>query len=86
MNVSKEVTCDYEEQAKCREYAEIAYQQGYKQAIKDMRDNLIRNSRTEIIDGEITLVVTEDRINVIATEMLRELSKTKSRLRRIKIL
>ena len=51
-----------------------AFQKGYKEAIHDMSDNLIRNSRTEIIDGKITLIVTEDRIKVIAEEMERQLN------------
>ena len=50
-----------------------AFQKGYKEAIHDMSDNLIRNSRTEIIDGKVTLIVTEDRIKAIAEEMERQL-------------
>lgn len=51
-----------------------AFQKGYKEAIDDMSDNLIRNSRTEIIDGKVTLIVTEDRIKAIAEEMERQLN------------
>ena len=50
----------------CKGYA---FQKGYKAAIDDMVDNLIRNSRTEIIDGKITFIVTEERIKLIATKM-----------------
>ena len=46
-----------------------AFQKGYEIAVNDMVGNLIRNSRTEIIDGKVTLIVTEERIKVIAEEM-----------------
>lgn len=49
--------------------------QGYVMAIKDMADNLIRNSRTEVLDGKVTLIVTEDRIKAVADEMLKKVSK-----------
>lgn len=48
--------------------------QGYVMAIKDMADNLIRNSRTEVLDGKVTLIVTEDRIKVVADEMVKQAS------------
>ena len=48
--------------------------QGYVMAIKDMADNLIRNSRTEVLDGKVTLIVTEDRIKVVADEMAKQVS------------
>lgn len=48
--------------------------QGYVMAIKDMTDNLIRNSRTEVLDGKVTLIVTEDRIKVVADEMVKQVS------------
>lgn len=35
-----------------------------------MKDNLIRNSRTEIIDGEICLIVTDKKIEQITKMML----------------
>ena len=41
----------------------------YKQAIDDMTGNLIRNSRTEVIDGKISLIVTAERIKIIAEKM-----------------
>ena len=41
----------------------------YIKAIDDMVTNLIRNSRTEIIDGKIQLIVTEDRIKTIAKRL-----------------
>lgn len=43
--------------------------QGYIRAIDDMTNNLIANSRTEVIDGKICFVVTEDRIRVIAEKI-----------------
>ena len=46
-------------------YGEI----GNIKAINDMVTNLIRNSRTEIIDGKIQLIVTEDRIKTIAKQL-----------------
>lgn len=46
-----------------------AFQKGYKTAIDDMTDNLIRNSRTEVIDGKIVLIVTEERIKNVAEQM-----------------
>lgn len=46
------------------------FQKGYNTAIKDMQGNLIRNSRTEIIDGKICFIVTEQRIEQIAQQML----------------
>lgn len=47
-----------------------AFQKGYNTAIKEMQDNLIRNSRTEVVDGEICLIVTDKRIKQIAEQML----------------
>ena len=44
-----------------------------KKAIDEMQGNLIRNSRTEVIDGEICLVVTDKRIKQIAEQMKGEL-------------
>lgn len=51
-----------------------AYQKGYKTAIDDMVGNLIRNSRTEVIDGKITFIVTDERIKFIAEEMKKQLN------------
>ena len=48
----------------------FAFQKGYNAAIKEMKDNLIRNSRTEIIDGGICLIVTDKRIEQITKMML----------------
>ena len=39
------------------------------EAIGDMVGNLIANSRTEIIDGKLMLIVTEERIKTVANEM-----------------
>jgi hypothetical protein len=44
------------------------FQNGYRYAINDMVYNLIHNSRTEAVDGKIQLIVTEERINIIANE------------------
>lgn len=43
----------------------------YNKALDDMVGNLIANSRTEIIDGKLTLIVTEKRIKTVANEMKR---------------
>ena len=42
---------------------------GYNKSIDDFEKNLIRNSRTEVIDGKITLIVTEKRIKLIAKQL-----------------
>ena len=44
-----------------------------KETIGDMVGNLIANSRTEIIDGRLMLIVTEGRIKTVANEMKRQL-------------
>lgn len=59
--------------ARNKGYKGYAFQKGYKAAIDDMTDNLIRNSRTEIIDGKVTLIVTEERIKTIAEQMKEKL-------------
>lgn len=41
----------------------------YEKAIEDMTNNLIRNSRTEVIDGKICLIVTDKRIKQIAEQL-----------------
>lgn len=45
------------------------YQLGYNKAIDDFEKSLIGNSRTEVIDGKITLIVTEKRIKLIAEQL-----------------
>lgn len=45
------------------------FDRGYRAAINDMQDNLIRNSRTETIDGRTRLIVTEDTIETICNEL-----------------
>lgn len=45
------------------------FSDGYNRAIDEMQGNLIRNSRTEVIDGKICFVVTEERIKQIADLM-----------------
>lgn len=42
---------------------------GYNKAIDDFEKSLIGNSRTEVIDGKITLIVTEKRIKLIAEQL-----------------
>ena len=59
--------------ARNKGYKGYAFQKGYETAINDMTDNLIHNSRTEIIDGKVTLIVTENRIKVIAEQMKEKL-------------
>ena len=46
-----------------------------KEAIGDMVGNLIANSRTEIIDGKLMLIVTEERIKTVANEMKKQLDQ-----------
>lgn len=41
----------------------------YEKAIEDMTNNLIKNSRTEEIDGKICLIVTDKRIKQIAEQL-----------------
>lgn len=48
----------------------FAFQKGYNTAIREMQNNLIGNSRTEVIDGEICLIVTDKRIKQIAEQMM----------------
>lgn len=45
------------------------------EVVDKMVSNLIRNSRTEIVDDKIQLIVTEDRIKLIAEQMKREQNK-----------
>lgn len=45
----------------------------YKAGIDALANNLIRNSRTEIIDDKICLIVTDDRIKTIVEEMKRQI-------------
>lgn len=48
-----------------RRKKDLLFDAGYRAAIDDMQDNLIRNSRTETIDGRTRLIVTEDTIETI---------------------
>lgn len=41
----------------------------YRKGVDDLKYCLIRNSRTECIDGTIHLIVTEDRIRFIADQL-----------------
>ena len=43
-------------------------QEMYCKGIDDMVKNLIANSRTEIIDGKLMFIVTEERIKTVANE------------------
>lgn len=45
----------------------------YCKGIDDMVKNLISNSRTEIIDEKLMLIVTEERIKTVANEMKKRL-------------
>ena len=45
------------------------FNDGYNKAIDDFEKSLIGNSRTEVIDGKITLIVTEKRIKLIAEQL-----------------
>ncbi len=53
----------------------FVFQKGYKCAIDEMVDNLICNSRTEVIDEEVCLIVTDKRINFIAEEMKKQIDR-----------
>lgn len=48
---------------------DLLFNTGYRTAVDDMQDDLIRNSRTETIDSRIRLIVTEDTIETIYREM-----------------
>lgn len=48
-------------------------QEMYCKGIDDMVKNLISNSRTEIIDGKLMFIVTEERIKTVANEMKKRL-------------
>lgn len=48
-------------------------QEMYCKGIDDMVGNLIANSRTEIIDGKLMFIVTEERIKTVANEMKKRL-------------
>ena len=52
-----------------RDNYEMGMENGYNKAIDDMVGNLIANSRTEIIDGKLTLIVTEERIKTVSNKM-----------------
>ena len=45
----------------------------YCKGVDDMVKNLISNSRTEIIDEKLMLIVTEERIKTVANEMKKRL-------------
>lgn len=47
------------------------FKMGYEAAVDDVQENLIRNSRTEIIDGKVMLIVTEKTIKTICNELKR---------------
>lgn len=56
-----------------KEHKSYVFQKGYNAAIDDMFNNLIANSRTEIIDGKPMFIVTEERIKTIADKMKSQL-------------
>ena len=59
-----------------RREKDILFDTGYRAAIDDIQDNLIRNSRTETIDGRTRLIVTEDTIETICREMRKRKPET----------
>ena len=83
--VLEEWLCDYEkhiiEQYKAdtnlkdtiREIHDNVAREMYCKGIDDMVKNLISNSRTEIIDEKLMLIVTEERIKTVANEMKKRL-------------
>lgn len=60
-----------------RRKKDLLFDTGYRAAIDDMQDNLIRNSRTETIDGRTRLIVTEDTIKTICREMRKRCDNAK---------
>lgn len=56
-----------------KEHKSYVFQKSYKTAIDDMTNNLIANSRTEIIDRKPMFIVTEERIKTVANEMKNQL-------------
>lgn len=60
-----------------RRKKDLLFDTGYRAAIDDMQDNLIRNSRTETIDGRTRLIVTKDTIETICREMRKRCDNAK---------
>lgn len=56
-----------------KKHKSYVFQKGYKTAIDDMTNNLIANSRTEIINKKPMFIVTEERIKTVANEMKNQL-------------
>ena len=56
-----------------REIHDNVAREMYCKGIDDMVKNLIANSRTEIIDGKLMFIVTEERIKTVANEMKKRL-------------
>ena len=56
-----------------REIHDNVAREMYCKGIDDMVGNLISNSRTEIIDGKLMFIVTEERIKTVANEMKKRL-------------
>ena len=56
-----------------REIHDNVAQEMYCKGVDDMVGNLIANSRTEIIDGKLMFIVTEERIKTVANEMKKRL-------------
>ena len=56
-----------------REIHDNVAREMYCKGIDDMVKNLIANSRTEIIDEKLMLIVTEERIKTVANEMKKRL-------------
>ena len=60
---------------KSEQERKMTYRNGYMDGVKEMQSNLIRCSRTEVIDEKIQLIVTEDRIKTIADEMEKQMEE-----------
>lgn len=58
------------------------YERSYNKAIEDMVSSLIRNSSTEAIDGNVTLVVTDERIKFIAKQLKKANMKNEKKKQR----
>ena len=56
-----------------REIHDNVAREMYCKGIDDMVKNLIANSRTEIIDEKLMLIVTEERIKTVANEIKKRL-------------
>ena len=60
---------------KTKQERKMTYRDGSMDGVKEMQSNLIRCSRTEVIDEKIQLIVTEDRIKTIVDEMKKQMEE-----------